>query len=254
MDRIASSVAQALQQQILSGHYAADEPLPAQRELAQHLGISRASLREALSVLETLGLVDIQPGKGVIVRGPKARVERAHHAFAAPHLGTLSPRQLIELRLVLEPGWAALAASRAEANERRQLRWLHAELAEALARNDLLAGAQADLDFHLLLAQMSGNPGLVAMARLLEHAIGHSLRLPFARTGADDEPAREHEAIVQAVCEGDAPASAEAMRTHLLSAARRCGIDLDAPEPRAGDAPSPFTAFRLNLPSEGPAT
>lgn len=251
MDRISSSIAQTLQQQILSGHYAGDAPLPAQRELAQRLGISRSSLREALSVLETLGLVDILPGKGVIVRGPQARAHRAHRSFATPNLGTLSPRQLIELRLVLEPGWTALAASRVDADSRRQLRWLQAQLAEALQRNDLLAGAQADLDFHLLLAHMSGNPGLVAMARLLEQAIGHSLRLPFARTGADDEPAREHDAIVRAVCAGDAPASAEAMRIHLLSAARRGGIDMDAPQPDAGDASSPFISFRLNLPPEG---
>ncbi len=251
MHRIASSIAQTLQQQILSGHYAGDAPLPAQRELAQSLGISRASLREALSVLETLGLVDILPGKGVIVRGPKARAERSHRSFATPHLGTLSPRQLIELRLVLEPGWTALAATCADAADLRQLAWLQAQLGEALARNDLLAGAQADLDFHLMLARMSGNPGLVAMARLLEHAIAHSLRLPFARTGADDEPAREHDAILRAVCEGDATASAEAMRSHLLSAARRSGIDLSAPQPCA-DAPlSPLISFRLNLSSKG---
>jgi DNA-binding NarL/FixJ family response regulator len=68
----------------------------------------------------------------------------------------------------------------------------------------------------------------MAMAGQLEHAIGHSLRLPFARNGADDHPAHEHDAIVQAIAAGDAAASAEAMRAHLLSSARRSGIDLAA--------------------------
>ncbi|MFX7894962.1 FCD domain-containing protein, partial [Acinetobacter baumannii] len=82
------------------------------------------------------------------------------------------------------------------------------------------------------------------------HAIGHSLRLPFARNGADDHPAHEHNAIVQAIAAGDAAASAEAMRAHLLSAARRSGIDLAASDRAVIDPVS----FRLVSPvsiSEG---
>ncbi|WP_280188837.1 FadR/GntR family transcriptional regulator [Delftia sp. PS-11] len=237
MQSIPISIAQTLQQHILSGHYASGSHLPPQRELARQLGISRASLREALSMLETLGLVDIQPGKGVRINGPRGGSARMPRAYATPALGTLSPRQLIELRLVLEPGWSALAAARADDAGLRQLQWTQGQLAHALERNDLLAAAEADLQFHLLLAQLSGNPGLVAMARELEHAISHSLRLPFAWSGADDKPAREHEAIAQAVCAGDASAAACAMRAHLLSAAQRSGIDLDAP---AADDPVSF--------------
>ncbi|MDR0225881.1 MAG: FadR family transcriptional regulator [Burkholderiaceae bacterium] len=254
MQSIPASIAQTLQQHILSGHYPGGSQLPPQRELAQQLGISRASLREALSMLETLGLVDIQPGKGVRINGPRSGGARMQRAYATPALGTLSPRQLIELRLVLEPGWTALTAARADASGQRQLQWTQSQLAHALARNDLLAAAEADLQFHLLLAQLSGNPGLVAMARQLEHAIGHSLRLPFAWTGADDQPAREHEAIVQAVCAGDVPAAARAMRAHLLSAARRSGIDLDAPVPEVAAAPSDPVSFRLTPPPEGAFT
>lgn len=247
---IPNSTAHTLQRQIASGQFPAGSLLPGQRELADSLGISRASLREALSVLETLGLVDILPGKGVRVRGPHGPAERMHRAFATPSLGTLSPRQLIELRLVIEPGWAGLAAERASAGTRRQLQWLQAQMGEALRRDDLIGGAEADLDFHLLLAQMSANPGLVAMAHQLEHAIAHSLRLPFARTGNDDEPAREHQAIVEAVCAGDAQASAEAMRAHLLSAARRGGIDLAIPD-HPGGAAEPLVSFRLTETLEG---
>ncbi len=247
---IPSSVAQTLQQRIMSGDYVSGSRLPPQRELALSLGVSRASLREALTVLETLGLVDILPSKGVVVRGP-ADTERMHRAFATPALGTLSPRQLIELRLVLEPGWTALAASRTNAAGLRQLQWLQKQLAHALEHNDLLSAAEADLHFHLLLAQLSGNPGLVAMARQLEHAIGHSLRLPFAKTGADDQPAHEHDVIVQAICAGDATASAEAMRAHLISAAHRSGIDLNAPLPSPDRTQNDPVSFRLIPTSEG---
>lgn len=251
MHSIPSSVAQTLQQGILCGDYPSGSRLPPQRELAASLGVSRASLREALTVLETLGLVDILPSRGVVVRGPQASAERMHRPFATPALGTLSPRQLIELRLVLEPGWTALAAARMQAAGLRHLQWLQQQLAHALARNDLLSAAEADLHFHLLLAQQSGNPGLMAIAGQLEHAIGHSLRLPFARNGADDHPAHEHDAIVQAIAAGDAAASADAMRAHLLSAARRSGIDLNAP-PAASEPMQPEpVSFRLVSISEG---
>ena len=126
MHSIPSSVAQALQQGILSGAYPSGSRLPPQRELAESLGVSRASLREALTVLETLGLVDILPSRGVVVRGPqvgadRASADRLHRPFATPALGTLSPRQLIELRLVLEPGWTAVAAARMQAAGLRHL-------------------------------------------------------------------------------------------------------------------------------------
>ena len=157
MQSIPISMAQTLQQHILSGHYPGGSQLPPQRELARQLGISRASLREALSMLEALGLVEIQPGKGVRINGPHSGRARMHRAYATPALGTLSPRQLIELRLVLEPGWAALAAVRADDSGLRQLQWTQSQLAHALDRSDLLAAADADLQFHLLLAQLSGN-------------------------------------------------------------------------------------------------
>jgi GntR family transcriptional repressor for pyruvate dehydrogenase complex len=65
--------AQTLQRQILSGTYAAGEMLPSQRELAESMGISRASLREALSMLEALGFIRSVPGKGTLVSGAPGR-------------------------------------------------------------------------------------------------------------------------------------------------------------------------------------
>src|SRR5256885_3230015 len=82
--------------------------------------------------------LEIQPGKGVRINGPHSGRARMHRAYATPALGTLSPRQLIELRLVLEPGWAALAAVRADDSGLRQLQWTQSQLAHALARSDLL--------------------------------------------------------------------------------------------------------------------
>lgn len=248
MERIPSSIAQRLQQLILSGGYAQGRALPAQRELARELGISRASLREALSVLEALGLVRIHPGKGAIVQGPHATHQPQEQHFATSNWGALTPRQLFELRLVLEPGWAALATAHITQATQRQLQRLQLDFQQALQAQDVLRAVQADLDFHLLLAQLSGNPGLQAMAQQLQHAIAHSLRMPFVWSGASDHPAQEHQAIVDALCAHDAEGAAHAMQLHLIHAARRCGVDMQA-MPHKGEA-CQLPSFHLTL-SEG---
>lgn len=241
MDRIPSSTAQRLQQLILSGAYPCGSFLPSQRLLAQELGISRASLREALSVLEALGLVEMAPGKGCKVCGPDMRPAQAIRSFATPDWGSLTPRQLFELRYVLEPGWTALAANHLQAHDLRQLQWLQQAMEAALHRHDFRRAVQADVDFHLLLAQLCGNPGLQAMAQQMQHAIGHSLSMPFVWTGADTAPAQEHLTIVQALMQHDAPAAAQAMRQHLIHAAQRCGVELfPPPQAAAADSASVF--------------
>lgn len=94
-------VAQTLQQRILSGVYAPGEVLPGQRELAGQLGVSRGALREAVSVLMTLGFLRSIPGKGTFV---------AHRGQHDAGLATRSAEQTVQLRYIIEPSAAALAA------------------------------------------------------------------------------------------------------------------------------------------------
>ena len=101
------SAVQRIQSMILDGTLKPGDRLPAQRELSEQFGISRASLREALSVLETLGLVQVEVGRGVFVLGPDGDgTPQAKWRFADRY----SPMEVYETRLMLEPRSAALAA------------------------------------------------------------------------------------------------------------------------------------------------
>ena len=260
MALIASSTAQLLQQLILSGRYAIGSALPAQRELAHQLGISRTSLREALSKLQTLGLVEIVPGKGTLVRAWQPRTLQCLPQASHPAvLEALSTPHLMELRLVLEPGWTALATRQADARALRQLQALQLQFAHALTEHNWASAMQADVDFHVLMAQLSGNPVLHTMAEQLQHAIAHSLRSPLVWSDAHTSPAQEHAAIVNAMCAGDAEAAASAMHDHLLQAARRCGAQLpttalqrsSAHAPQAQPTAPPTFAFSPVIPLEG---
>ncbi|THF63331.1 FadR/GntR family transcriptional regulator [Pseudothauera rhizosphaerae] len=226
MPSISSIAAQTLQRRIVSGEFAQGDTLPAQRELAESLNISRASLREAISMLEALGLVRSQAGKGVFVTwGRKSDPEQLPAGPAA-----VPPHALFEFRHALEPAWAGLAAQRATAAEHAALRTIQAGMEAALAAGDLVQASELDLQFHLRLADLSGNPLLRAAAGQFSAQIAHSLRLPFADVGGMWAPADEHRHILAAIEAGDGAAAAAAMRAHLDAAAARVGIDFLRPD------------------------
>jgi GntR family transcriptional repressor for pyruvate dehydrogenase complex len=226
MPSIANLAAQTLQRRIVRGDFPAGATLPSQRELSEQLSISRSSLREAISTLEALGLVRTQPGKGVFV---VAGGERQ----ATPPKGTasMSPQALLEFRLALEPAWTRLAALRSDASGHDRLEAIQRGMETTLEACDLVMAADWDLQFHLCLAELSGNPGLLATARQFSDQIGHSLRLPFSNPASVWEPVDEHQAIITAVLAGDAPAAEQAMHAHLIAAAQRVGLDVHESEP-----------------------
>lgn len=220
MPSIANVAAQALQRRIIDGEFPAGSALPSQRELAEQLSISRASLREAISTLEALGLVRSQPSKGVFVTAGK-RPDPAH-----PPRGTASmtPQALFEFRAVLEPAWTGFAARRIDAAGRERLETIQRGMEEALKVCDLVMASDWDLQFHLCLAELSGNAGLASVATQFRDQIGHSLRLPFSNPTGIWEPADEHRHITAALFAGDAAGAEAAMRAHLSAAAKRVGL------------------------------
>lgn len=225
MTRLANTAAFTLQQRIIRGDYAAGDYLPSQRLMTQELDISRASLREALSMLETLGLVQIMPGKGTRVQAVQETTSAQTRTFALPaETLHLSNTQLLELRLVVEPAWAALAARHSTASATAALHSVQAEFATALSQRDLQRATQMDLRFHSLLAQQSNNPALAALSARLETAILFSLQQPFIEMQTLDAPMQEHAEIIAAIAAKDERAAATLMRDHLLSAAQRSHV------------------------------
>lgn len=225
MPSIANIAAQALQRRITDGEFAPGSALPSQRDLAGQLAISRASLREAISTLEALGLVRSQPGKGVFVTGGS----QSEAALPLRGTATMTPQALIEFRSAIEPAWAALAAQRIDDDGRARLAAIQRGMEDALRIGDLVMASDWDLQFHMLLAELSTNPGLIEIGRQFRDQIGHSLRLPFSRSASIWEPADEHRRIIAAIFAGDAPAAAAAMHAHLGGASRRIGIDYHPP-------------------------
>lgn len=225
MTRLSSYAAQTLQRQIHDGTFATGALLPSQRDLAVTMGISRASLREAISTLEALGLVRSQPGKGVLVTAGQPRASNELPGGPAHH----SLQQVFQLRAILEPAAAALTAARADADGLARLAATQQQMEAALARLDLVGAAEHDLAFHMEIASQSGNEPLAMVIQQFEQPFAHSLRLPFADHSHIWDTAVEHRAVLDALI-GHQPAAAQAaMLRHLQQAASRIGFALDLP-------------------------
>ncbi|WP_374513457.1 FadR/GntR family transcriptional regulator [Niveibacterium sp.] len=225
MTRLSSFAAQTLQRRIHDGAYKAGDLLPGQRELAAGMGISRTALREAISTLEALGLVRAQPGKGVFVTSGRRRT--ANELPTGP--ADVRPEAVFQFRCIVEPAAAALCARQASDAQIAELGAAQQRMDDALHALDLVAASEADLAFHLAIAAHAGNEMLAQVIRQLESPIAYSLRLPFADPGGVWAPVDEHRSVLRAIAARDTDAARSAMQFHLVRAAARIGIQVDAP-------------------------
>lgn len=216
---VSRGVADRLQQSILDGDLPPGTCLPSQRELSQHFGVSRTSLREAISALETLGLLSVQPGKGVFVTALDARAPPWQFAKRG------SARDTYEARLALEVSAAALAARRINCDGLAQLAESIRKLEEAVNRTDMLSIVAADALFHDVLMAGCGNPIIITMYNAVREMMVASQRLPLALGMRLAEMLAEHQAILANLVARDERGAAEAMRQHFNSAASRYGLE-----------------------------
>lgn len=211
------SAADRLQRLVQDRRLRPGDRLPAQRELADLLGISRASLREALSALETLGLVSVEAGRGVFVAEPS---ERGMWRFADRG----SPRDVYEARRCLEGFAAGLAAQRADPETLTAIRGSVVALRGACERGDIEAMAAADSEFHDAIIATCANPILAAMYKSVREMMVESQRLPMLTRMNLEKTVAEHESLLAALERGDADGAAAEMQHHIRSAAARLGV------------------------------
>jgi len=218
--RLYRQIAEQLRALIVKGEFAVGSRLPAERDLAKHLGVSRPSVREALIALEVEGWVEVRSGSGVYVmdRASRARVDNSSAAAAE-----WGPLELIRARRVLEGETAAIAARLAK---RRDIAAMRAAIDDMVADADRgtmpLAGDRA---FHCAIVEAGGNGVLIETLQ----KFWDSRRGPvFARLGGHFESVTswraaigEHAAVLEAIRAGDSDAARAAMHRHMDKAHAR---------------------------------
>jgi GntR family transcriptional repressor for pyruvate dehydrogenase complex len=217
--KLYSSIVEQILVAIESGTIPQGSALPAERTLATRFGVSRASVREAIRVLEHAGVLDVRGGSGTYVTdvgAAKVWALRAQATVAGEH----SPLDVIVARQSVEPRCAEIAATGRNERDLARMRATVAEHIERVAEGE--DGADPDLAFHVAVAAATHNPVLMLMFERLEEIMR---RAPWSElkqqtrvsSEGGERDIREHQAVLTAIGKHDETAAARAMREHLHS-------------------------------------
>jgi len=222
---VPQSVAREIQAMIQSGSLKAGDKIPSQRVFSQKFGISRASLREALLTLETLGLLKTEAGRGTFVSGGPSSA--SNHMGPWRYSDIYSVFDVFQTRIMLEGQIAGLAAGRLMANQLDQMERATQRMEECWESQDLLANVEADLEFHAIIASACSNAMLRALYDTVKDQLTETQRQPIPIT----DPARmkasisEHRSIIAALRANDPARSKAKMETHIRNTARCVGLE-----------------------------
>ncbi|RQR32756.1 FadR family transcriptional regulator [Burkholderia sp. Bp9143] len=215
--RLYQRIADQIRSLIEDGRFADGERLPPERDLAQQLGVSRPSVREALIALEIEGIVEVRMGSGVFVCPPA----KASNAPATP-LGE-NPIELTNARAALEGSVVELACARATPELLEPVRRAVEAMRSAIAEGR--SPLQHDREFHVAIASMTGNSVLVRLVgELFDGRHSPISSRVSARAESKQTWAKafdEHESILHALENGEVLMAQAAMRTHLYASQRR---------------------------------
>jgi DNA-binding FadR family transcriptional regulator len=205
---------------ILRGDLAPGAVLPNEADFSARLRVSRTALREGIKVLAAKGLVESRPKTGTRVR-PRADWNLLDPDVLAWQMaaGPLERfvEELFELRQMIEPQAAAIAARRAGAAEVRRIE--QAYLGMKQAGNDSARWIEPDLRFHQAIIRATGNELLWPLGAIIETALTASFRLSSAGWDGPVHSLPLHKAILDAIRRRDAAAAGAAMRRLLEDAA-----------------------------------
>ena len=232
--RLYRQIADQLRQLIAKGEFAVGARLPAERELAKQLGVSRPSVREALIALEVEGWVEVRTGSGIYVldkrqqnatnsianktiNTPARGIKEGENAFLPALKAEWGPLELIRARRVVEGETAAIAALQAKRKDidamSKALRMMQTEAADGVLPLD------GDRAFHTAIVQASGNEVLIDTVQsfwdsrrgpIFERLVGY-----FETLQSWQAAIAEHSAILEAIQNHDAVAARTAMHAHM---------------------------------------
>jgi len=233
--RLYRQIADQLAELIRAGEFKPGARLPSERELSQQFDVSRASVREALIALEIDGLIDVRVGLGVFVNAAPAANSRTA-GLAEP-----GPFEVLSARYLIEGETAALAARNGSAKDHARIRETLQAMADEIKASGV--GLEADAQFHLRIAEASGNGALVHLVRQLwgfrYSAMFRKLDEHFDSPQRHQEAIDEHRKLLEAIERRDADAARAAMVAHLdtVRAALERGWELANVQGSAGAAP-----------------
>lgn len=212
-------MAESLRERILTGEFPPGASLTSSEQLADEYGVSRLTLREAVNILEADGLLRVRrgPGGGAFVQAPDTHaITRALESLMRFERATVE--QLIDVRLVIEPYAASLAAASATDVDVEHMRESVNRMRESLVQSSESAAVYDDwfaenLYFHSCIARAAQNPVVRVLCESLHGVVGS--RGVKIRRSERLRSVEEHEEILRLIMERNALGAADAVRAHI---------------------------------------
>ena len=225
--RLYRQIVEQLRQLMASGEFAVGSRLPAERDLAVQLGVSRPSVREALIALEVEGMIEVRTGSGIYVQH-NLHIASQNPAESSPELeadtpANWGPLEVMSARILVEAEVAALAATHAKKSDIKAIQAGLKQMKLEAARDEV--PRQGDEAFHEAIAQACGNSVLLDTVQRywlarngpLFERLGDYFEHPVSWQSA----IAEHQEVMQAIEAHDSSAARKAMQKHLRQAYKR---------------------------------
>jgi GntR family transcriptional repressor for pyruvate dehydrogenase complex len=213
--KVAESVAREILQDIVDRGLEPGTKLPSETEMAAQYGIARASLREALRILEIHGLIRIKPGPGGgPVVAPISSVDLGETLTFFLHASSTTFREVMTARLILEPIMARLAAERSDPQVEAALQAGMDRGRDVLDEEDEHY-LEVTTDFHGVVSGASGNSVLDLLARSLKDIYVARVRSIVYAPDEREHLLNDHQVIAEAILSGDGDSAEKLMREHM---------------------------------------
>lgn len=229
--RLYQQIVQQIEQSIISGELKPGAQLPAERELAQQFGVSRSAVREAVKALSEKGLVEACSGRGTFVTNGTSHAVRQCLDWMVRSGQSEGAAHLAAVREMFEPEIAALAATRIEEQHLATMREAIAVMDRSQQNAD--AYIEADLDFHLALAEAAGNPIVLSLLDSIVELLREQRVRVFHTDGGPERGQVHHRGILEAIERHDPEAAREAMRAHLRQVRQDVQVSVAEVDPSA---------------------
>ncbi|RDV29150.1 FadR family transcriptional regulator [Alteromonas aestuariivivens] len=220
--RLYVKVAEQISNLVKSGELSSGQRLPSERDLAEKLGVSRPTIREAMIALELAGIIEIRTGSGIYVldQSPELTLEDEG----------VGPFEILDTRYILESEACALAAARITDKQLAELKDIILEMEEEEKRPD--ASEKADMKFHLLIAEASQNSAISVIIKWLWELRNRSslsqLFMSRLRKEGIHPSINEHRKILRALERRDPERARSAMKAHIENATEAASAYFDS--------------------------
>ncbi len=214
-ERLSQMVTDAIKDIIIEENLKPGDKLYSEHQLTQKLEVSRSSIREAIRILEVTGYVKAEQGKGIFITDH----EEGQHTvkqWVVDNDDLL--REHFEIRLLMEPHAARMAAEKATCKDLEGLEQVYAEFCTFLEQGKISKAISCDSEFHLLVAKMTRNRTLSVLMKTMAQSLNEGWIASLNTPGRLERTVEEHLLLLQAIKDHEPEKAAQAMTAHLQNA------------------------------------